>query len=396
MLRSSFKAVVLGVLLSVILSLDARAEAIIIDHNCTDLSEIGLDWVNQAAAIDVVLRHASVGGNINSGLNDIQAADSTYDRSNWIFSGRGNPGWQAKVDDLVTYTAAHLSQYQVFSMKFCYIDTSATFAYYRDKMEYLETTYPQKTFVWWTMPIKTTGLDAYEAFNGAVRNYCEANEKVLFDIADIESHDPDGNALTDGQGREIMYSGYTYDGGHLNELGRQKVARGYWHLVARIAGFVPEPPPPPEPHIESAVSYSATELAVTFDRDVAPVSAERSGNYQLVPTVAIYSAVLVDPNRVKLETDPLAPGATYTVTVSDVNDPNGTDLGQMEVEFTADFPCPIMTDLTCDGAVDIYDVRELGEKWLFADFDYLPEDIFPDGRVDFLDFAMLANDYHQY
>ncbi len=34
--------------------------------------------------------------------------------------------------------------------------------------------------------------------NDQVRNYCIANDKILFDFADIESYDPDGNSYVIG------------------------------------------------------------------------------------------------------------------------------------------------------------------------------------------------------
>ena len=34
--------------------------------------------------------------------------------------------------------------------------------------------------------------------NNQIRNYCSANDKILFDFADIESYDPEGNYYPDG------------------------------------------------------------------------------------------------------------------------------------------------------------------------------------------------------
>jgi len=65
-----------------------------------------------------------------------------------IFESRGNPGWQAKVDDLVSQTASRSSSFDVLTMKFCYIDSDASFSYYRDRMLQIETAYPSKRFVW--------------------------------------------------------------------------------------------------------------------------------------------------------------------------------------------------------------------------------------------------------
>ena len=82
----------------------------------------------------------------------------------------------------------------------------------------------------------STGGNAEKAaFNQAVRDYCAANDCVLFDIADIESHDPSGNSEMDGEGNEACWSGYVTDGAHLNETGRQRVASALWWLFAQLA-----------------------------------------------------------------------------------------------------------------------------------------------------------------
>jgi len=211
--------------------------SIIVDHTCTDLDTIPDSAIQEARKMSSVLRHASVGNNISAGLDDLQSMDGKYDRANLRFSNRGNPGWQAKVDDLDTYVAQHLSEYAIFAQKFCFIDVGADWTYYRDHMEALEATYPDKVFVWWTMPLMTDLWGpAWDEYNAAIRSYCLANDKILFDIADIESHDPAGNPVFSGV-YEALYPGYTYDEGHLNETGRRRVAAAYWWLMARLAGW---------------------------------------------------------------------------------------------------------------------------------------------------------------
>ena len=208
----------------------------IIDHQYTDISAIPDSALSAAVDMRIMVRHASVGENINDGLNDIYNSNNKYDRSNWDFQNRGNPGWEAKIDDLVTQTAAQLEDFDVFTMKFCYIDYEASWTEYRDQMEQLEADYPDKVFIWWTMPI-TEGYSSHDTFNASVRSYCQANDKILFDIADIECHDPSGVKQTDSSGYETLYSDYTDDGGHLNETGREQVASAFWYMMARLGGW---------------------------------------------------------------------------------------------------------------------------------------------------------------
>ena len=83
---------------------------------------------------------------------------------------------------------------------------------------------PAATYVWWTMPLMTSGNDNRKAFNGLVRSYCRANHLPLFDIASVES---DG-----GQGD--MNAGYSSDGGHLNGAGQTRVAKALCVMLARL------------------------------------------------------------------------------------------------------------------------------------------------------------------
>lgn len=217
----------------------ARAQAIVADHTSTDVASIPDAAVASAASRRLLVRHASVGGNVDSGLDALEAGAARYDRALWSFQSRGNPGWQAKVDDLVAQAAAQGTSFDVLTMKFCYIDPDASFTYYRDAMLGLEAAYPTKRFVWWTIPIETSGNTSRQAFNDQVRAYSLANGKLLFDIADIECHDAAGRKRTDANGRELMWAEWTSDGGHLNTAGSVRVASALWWLMARIAGWSP-------------------------------------------------------------------------------------------------------------------------------------------------------------
>lgn len=217
----------------------AEAQAVVADHTAVDPGTVPDSAIAAAADLRLMVRHASVGGNIDDGLDALEMQDGRYDRSLWSFQGRGNPGWQAKVDDLITQTGLQAASFDVLTMKFCYIDPDASFTYYRDALLGLEAAYPTKRFVWWTIPIETWGNTNRQAFNDQVRAYARANGKLLFDIADIESHDAAGVKLTDGSGRELLRSEWTSDGGHLNAAGSLRVAGALWWLMARIAGWSP-------------------------------------------------------------------------------------------------------------------------------------------------------------
>lgn len=210
---------------------------IIADHLAVGNADLLTDQeVAAAAALKMLVRHASVGENIKVGLESLASQYSRYDRDNWVFQNRGNPSWEEKVDDLVRETVKQFNNFNIFTMKFCYIDQDADWAYYRDHMNQLESSYPNKIFIWWTMPIMTDGNSDRDDFNASVRAYCQANNKILFDIAAIESHNPNGTQCTSSG--EALCQSYTSDGGHLNDLngtGGLRVAKALWWLVAQIA-----------------------------------------------------------------------------------------------------------------------------------------------------------------
>lgn len=81
---------------------------------------------------------------------------------------------------------------------------------YLQAMDQLETDYPGVTFIYMTGHLDGTGESGnLHIRNNQIRDYCLANNKVLFDFADIESYDPDGNYYLD---REANDNCDYYDG----------------------------------------------------------------------------------------------------------------------------------------------------------------------------------------
>lgn len=208
------------------------------DHSTLNIAAISKTELDAARALRMSLDHASVGGNILNGMNRLRDSNGErYSFSNWHWRNRGNdPGGDGKVDTFVEWVHNQYAQYDVFQMKYCYIDQDASFTYYRDAMLTLESTYPNKKFIWWTIPLMTEGDDnsLREAFNNQIRSYCSVNNKPLFDIADIESHDASGNPVTNG-GFEALASEWASDNGHLNNNGGDRMARAMWWIMTQLA-----------------------------------------------------------------------------------------------------------------------------------------------------------------
>lgn len=137
------------------------------------------------------------------------------------------------------------AQTDVALMKLCYVDFQRTtdpqklYNLYRTTMKGLERDFPEVSFVYTTVPLVSS--DGYSSkyvnslrtqFNSLLR--AEANDKVVLDIAALETTDEGHSALTGdfyGFTYEAMRPEHTTDGGHLNTSGAQRVAGA---LVKRV------------------------------------------------------------------------------------------------------------------------------------------------------------------
>lgn len=141
-------------------------------------------------------------------------------------------------------------------VKLCYIDVTsgtdaqALFTDYKETMARLEQRYPAIKFLYLTVPLTTEPAgaktrvksllgrtDANSADN-AVREQFNARMRAeyggtgrLFDIAAMESTDPDGQRITSDD-HYALYPGYSTDGGHLTPEAAQWIAGG---LVTTVA-----------------------------------------------------------------------------------------------------------------------------------------------------------------
>jgi uncharacterized repeat protein (TIGR01451 family) len=104
--------------------------------------------------------------------------------------------------------------------------------------------------------VNGTGVDGrLNQRNEQIRAYCRANNKVLFDFADIESYDPDGAYFLDrGASDDCSYVGGNWADewcaanagdplcascscAHSRALNCNLKARAFWWMLARIAGW---------------------------------------------------------------------------------------------------------------------------------------------------------------
>jgi len=127
---------------------------------------------------------------------------------------------------------------------------------YLSLMSGLEEDYPHVAFIYMTGHLDGTGEDGnLHKRNKQIRKYCRDNDKWLFDFADIESYDPDGNYYLDrGANDACDYTGgnwatewqsshtvnidwYSCSSAHSQPLNANMKAYAFWWLMARIAGW---------------------------------------------------------------------------------------------------------------------------------------------------------------
>jgi len=138
--------------------------------------------------------------------------------------------------------------------------TDANMQIYLDLMGGLEADYPDVIFIYMTGHLTGTGEDGnLNQRNNQIRAHCIANNSVLFDFADIESYDPDGNYFLDKSANDncdywisvtkhnwadewcANHSGDALCDScscdHSKPLNCNLKARALWHMMARLAGW---------------------------------------------------------------------------------------------------------------------------------------------------------------
>jgi hypothetical protein len=255
----------------------ARGAALIIDHTCCDIDQVPPVWVEQAKAdLRLCYGHTSHGSQLVSGMTVLENDAGYGDLFAFNTSGAIEPGVLSLDDntpsgdlgnpDRTTWasrTRAHLdgagSDRNVVIWSWCgQADTSAAnIDLYLGLMDQLEQDYPGVTFVYMTGHLNGTGEEGnLFQCNNQIRAFCQANDKVLFDFADIESYDPDGEYFRDRYANDNCdYAGGNWavewcaanpgecascSCAHSQCLNCQQKGKAVWWMLACLAGWEPE------------------------------------------------------------------------------------------------------------------------------------------------------------
>jgi hypothetical protein len=200
---------------TIFFSIQFFSQGIVVDHLCTDLSLIPVQWVDSVKAkLRITYQHTSHGSQLVSGIDAIASthdpvfsfSSSGYGLDSSVFlndygmpdaSDLGHLGdlaWQTATTNILDNQECNRN---VVIWSWCggvSDNDSAGINAYLNAMSSLELSYPDVKFVYMTGHLDGTGISGnLNLMNNMIRNYCIANDKILFDFADIESYAP-GNA----------------------------------------------------------------------------------------------------------------------------------------------------------------------------------------------------------
>lgn len=279
-----------------------RTFPLIIDHNHTDITRIAQSALEQAkSSLHIAYGHTSHGSQVTSGMTGLVGFANngglglSLPHNIFAFNNGGtdgaldleegsgyNQGWMdhdcGYYPNWVDKTRAYLDDsshddVNVIIWSWCGQVTSkytnnTLYSEYLEPMAQLEIEYPEVMFVYMTGHVDIINggqvdfeLDANnKAANKVIRDYCIANNKILYDFADIERYNPDGeyfefvrdncnyykypegtqlgNWATEWQNSHTeRVDWYNCDSAHSQALNANRKAYAAWWLWARLAGW---------------------------------------------------------------------------------------------------------------------------------------------------------------
>ena len=213
----------------------ASSEPIIADNSTTKLSRIPKSALDNArSTLHIAYGHTSHGSQITTGMTGLESfthapyGSSTYLWSDGIVAGQldlddyfvdgdlANPDrttWAQRTREYLNNPAN--SDVNVVMWSWCgQADTTeANINTYLTLMNQLESDFPTVKFVYMTGHLNGGGEEGnLNQRNEQIRDYVKAHNKILFDFADIESYDPDGNYYGDKFATDGCNYDYNNDG----------------------------------------------------------------------------------------------------------------------------------------------------------------------------------------
>jgi len=263
--KNLFIVAVFATLISLVST--AYSEGIIIDHTCTDINQVPEYWVNQAKDVfKVSYGHTSHGSQIVTGMDMVINQhgalyeydsvtsscpfDSAFLCDRYPSGDLGNPDrttWAQLTRDLLN-NANNDRNLIIWSWCGQHDTTATNINLYLTQMNQLELDYPDVTFVYMTGHLNEgSGPPDGNTFlrNEQIRQYCLDNNKILFDFADIESWDPNGNDHRDDDDACNWCADWCSTHNcpscsscaHSHCFNCYQKGKAFWWMMARLAGW---------------------------------------------------------------------------------------------------------------------------------------------------------------
>jgi len=248
---------------------------LIIDHNCIDMELIPSEWITAAQDdLRIHYAHTSHGSQITTGLDRLESANTTFDASigylmlptdeGALCILDGNPPhdyitpelyWQGVTARAITQNTINNNPTLTISLwSWCcqlYDYSEAATQEYLDAMTALETANPDITFIYMTCNAQSDDSSGYNRWlrNEQIRQYCIANDKILFDFADLDCwSNGDHSTYSYVVGEDtlqipIEHEDFNGDeAGHTTYTSCEQKGRAFWWMMAMLAGWnAPEP-----------------------------------------------------------------------------------------------------------------------------------------------------------
>ena len=258
------RIVTVGVIALLVLAAGlASAQSIIADHQAAnEFDAIPASYFDTVRdQYNFYYAHTSHGSQIPSGLDILAQIDSdlyadvTMHEPGDDLGHLGDVSWVQPTRDYLNY----FTECNVVMWSWCggvSDNTPEGIDIYLQAVSHLETEYPDVVFIYMTGHLDGTGPggNLYQR-NEQIRQYCELNDKVLYDFADIESYDPNATWYPNEDDSCDWCSSWcgTNDCpdcsycAHTHCFNCFRKGRAFWWMMAQVAGWQAPTPAPDAP-----------------------------------------------------------------------------------------------------------------------------------------------------